>query len=184
MAPPVELCVDCFSVGAALKPHVSTHPYRVVAATAPPAFAADWGADEEARLLDGLLTYGPHHWAAVAEAVGTKPARKCEAHYDEAYLGGVGGLPNGDVLLPAAGGGVCASAAAAKSPAASPMCDSSPRSPSPAAWGGRVVAVCRLPSRRSGRLLLVAWWRVWLRGCCRYAQGAGQARGDARIPSG
>ncbi|GAB0492581.1 hypothetical protein MMPV_003849 [Pyropia vietnamensis] len=75
VAPPVELCVDCFSVGAALKPHVATHPYRVVAATVPPAYAADWGADEEARLLDGLLTYGPHHWAAVADVVGTKPAR-------------------------------------------------------------------------------------------------------------
>lgn len=50
------------------------------------AFAADWGADEEALLLEGVDLYGPGNWAAVSDHVGSKPKMACMAHWFATYI--------------------------------------------------------------------------------------------------
>eukprot|EP00166_Cyanidium_caldarium_P001987 ctg_2058.g526 len=88
-----DLCISCFAVGATLYPHEPTHPYRVVEHVTAAVFAADWSADEELRLLEGLEVYGPGNFATVAEYVGTKSRVRCEQHYLEVYLNAVDTAP-------------------------------------------------------------------------------------------
>lgn len=84
----LPICVDCFRVGAADEfPHRTNHPYRVIARNDTPLYENDWTVDEEMRLLHALSTFGPHHWADVANYVGKTP-RKCELHYQNVYHNG------------------------------------------------------------------------------------------------
>lgn len=48
--------------------------------------ASDWTADEELLLLEGIEMFGMGNWKDIAEHVGTKSEKKCEAHYMGAYL--------------------------------------------------------------------------------------------------
>lgn len=48
--------------------------------------ASDWTADEELLLLEGIEMFGMGNWKDIAEHVGTKAEKKCEAHYMGAYL--------------------------------------------------------------------------------------------------
>lgn len=48
--------------------------------------ASDWTADEELLLLEGIEMVGMGNWKDIAEHVGTKSEKKCEAHYMGAYL--------------------------------------------------------------------------------------------------
>jgi transcriptional adapter 2-alpha len=49
--PDFDLCLDCFSVGAAIHPHRAGHPYRVVDNLSFPLFHPDWGVRMRALLL-------------------------------------------------------------------------------------------------------------------------------------
>lgn len=48
--------------------------------------SADWTADEELLLLEGIEMFGMGNWKDIAEHVVTKTEKKCEAHYMNAYL--------------------------------------------------------------------------------------------------
>eukprot|EP01083_Nonionella_stella_P024264 67051_1 len=81
-----DLCVECFSVGVQVPPHVNTHKYRVIDHVTEPIFREDWGADEELLLLEGIEMFGLGNWADVADHVGTKSKQKCENHFISVYL--------------------------------------------------------------------------------------------------
>ena len=82
-----DSCLDCFSVGAALKPHEPTHAYRLIRYTLDPVYQINWSADEEERLLEGLETYGIGNWEDVAERnIKSKSAAETEVHYQKTYL--------------------------------------------------------------------------------------------------
>ncbi|KAF4324358.1 hypothetical protein BBO99_00001879 [Phytophthora kernoviae] len=48
---------------------------------------AEWTADEELLLLEGIEMFGMGNWKDIAEHVVTKTDKKCEKHYMTAYLG-------------------------------------------------------------------------------------------------
>ncbi|KAK9151266.1 hypothetical protein Syun_009575 [Stephania yunnanensis] len=84
--PDFDLCVECFSVGAEVTPHKSNHSYRVMDSLSFPLICADWNADEEILLLEGIEMYGLGNWAEVAEHVGTKSKAQCIDHYTNCYI--------------------------------------------------------------------------------------------------
>ena len=43
VCPDFDLCVECFSVGAEVTPHKSSHAYRVVDCISFPLYHPDWG---------------------------------------------------------------------------------------------------------------------------------------------
>ncbi|KAL1915166.1 uncharacterized protein VTP21DRAFT_7647 [Calcarisporiella thermophila] len=81
-----DLCVTCFSKGKEVGQHKNWHDYRVVSKPAFPIFDADWGADEELLLLQGLEKFGMGNWKAVAKHVKTRTKEECEKHYLEIYV--------------------------------------------------------------------------------------------------
>lgn len=60
-----DICVECFSVGAAVVPHKADHDYRVIDNLNFPLFSADWGADEEILLLEAIELFGLGNWTEV-----------------------------------------------------------------------------------------------------------------------
>jgi transcriptional adapter 2-alpha len=86
----LALCTDCYTVGGAVNGSKWTAGMvRVVdtAATGQPLLVEDWLADQEVRLLDGILQYGFGNWHAVAEHMGgDKSEQSCEEHYEKFYL--------------------------------------------------------------------------------------------------
>eukprot|EP00871_Galdieria_phlegrea_P001911 jgi/Galph1/2720/GphlegSOOS_G1407.1 len=98
--PNFDLCLPCFSVGAELFPHSSSHPYRVISYVGECPFSSDWTAEEEENLLDALSIYGLHNWQLVAEYVRTKSKAKCEQHCCQVYLNGdTAPLPSLDYVV-------------------------------------------------------------------------------------
>lgn len=96
-----DLCLDCFASGAAVYPHLPTHPYRVIRLISEPLYDAEWSADEELLLLEGIDQFGLGNWAEIALHVGSKNKLKCEAHYNERYLmSPVAPLPNNAAPFP------------------------------------------------------------------------------------
>ncbi|KAI6704670.1 hypothetical protein NL676_007632 [Syzygium grande] len=86
MCPDFDLCIECFSVGAEMAPHKSSHPYRVMDNLSFPLICPDWNADDEILLLEGIEMYGLGNWTEVAEHVGTKSKEQCIDHYNEVYM--------------------------------------------------------------------------------------------------
>ncbi|KAI4371621.1 hypothetical protein MLD38_009949 [Melastoma candidum] len=86
VCPDFDLCIECFSVGAEVVPHKSNHPYRVMDNLSFPLFCAEWNADDEILLLEGIEMYGLGNWAEVAEHVGTKSKEQCIDHYTKVYM--------------------------------------------------------------------------------------------------
>ncbi|CAN8260105.1 unnamed protein product [Cochlearia groenlandica] len=81
-----DLCVECFSVGAELNGHKSSHPYRVMDNLSFPLVSTDWNADEEMLLLEAIATYGFGNWKEVADHVGSKTKTECVDHFNSAYM--------------------------------------------------------------------------------------------------
>ncbi|CAH2054578.1 unnamed protein product, partial [Thlaspi arvense] len=81
-----DLCVECFSVGAELSRHKSSHPYRVMDNLSFPLVTSDWNADEEILLLEAIATYGFGNWKEVANYVGSKTKTECIDHFNAAYM--------------------------------------------------------------------------------------------------
>eukprot|EP01112_Ceratiomyxa_fruticulosa_P007858 TRINITY_DN2044_c0_g1_i2.p1 TRINITY_DN2044_c0_g1~~TRINITY_DN2044_c0_g1_i2.p1 ORF type:complete len:610 (-),score=146.02 TRINITY_DN2044_c0_g1_i2:192-2021(-) len=81
-----DLCVECFSVGAQINPHLKTHDYQVMDNMHFPLFTEDWGADEEQLLLEAIDINGLGNWVDIAEHVGTKTPADCRDHYFGIYL--------------------------------------------------------------------------------------------------
>ncbi|OAY41149.1 transcriptional adapter ADA2b isoform X3 [Manihot esculenta] len=86
MCPDFDLCIECFSVGAEVTPHKSSHTYRVMDNLSFPLICPDWNADDEILLLEGIEMYGLGNWAEVAEHVGTKSKEMCIEHYTNIYM--------------------------------------------------------------------------------------------------
>ena len=64
------------------------HPYQVIEQHSVPIFTDDWGADEEAMLLEGAETYGLGSWADIADHIGGfRDKREVEDHYTQTYIG-------------------------------------------------------------------------------------------------
>ena len=82
----VDLCVECFAVGAEPFPHKAGHPYHVIDDLSFPLLTLDWGADEELLLLEGVEIFGLSNWTDVSEHVGTKTKSQCQQHYVEEYM--------------------------------------------------------------------------------------------------
>ncbi|KAM7525300.1 hypothetical protein LguiA_015202 [Lonicera macranthoides] len=81
-----DLCIECFSVGAEVKPHKSNHLYRVMDNLSFPLICPDWNADEEMLLLEAMEMYGMGNWTEIGDHVGTKSKEVCIAHYTTAYM--------------------------------------------------------------------------------------------------
>ncbi|KAJ7964702.1 Transcriptional adapter [Quillaja saponaria] len=81
----LDLCIECFSVGAEVAPHKSSHPYRVMDNLSFPLLCPEWNADEEMLLLEGIEMYGFGNWTEVGEHVGTKSKSQCIEHYNSLY---------------------------------------------------------------------------------------------------
>lgn len=83
-----DLCVTCFSNGNASREHnPQTHPYQVIEQHSVPIFNDDWGADEEAMLLEGAETYGLGSWADIADHIGGfRDKKQVEDHYIQTYI--------------------------------------------------------------------------------------------------
>jgi transcriptional adapter 2-alpha len=86
VCPDFDLCIECFSVGAEVQPHKSKHPYRVMDNLFFPLISADWNADDEILLLEGIERYVMGNWEEVSKHVGTKDKEKCIEHYWNVYL--------------------------------------------------------------------------------------------------
>jgi transcriptional adapter 2-alpha len=98
-----DLCINCFADGKELKDHKKTHDYRVIVRLFCrfftnqflhilkdvldfPVFEADWGADEELLLVEGLEMFGLGNWETISEHIGTKNAIQVAQHYDRIYV--------------------------------------------------------------------------------------------------
>lgn len=102
VCPDYDSCLDCFSVGATLNPHLPDHPYRLIQVSSENVYQGGWGADEEEKLLEGLEVYGVGNWEEVAKLIGTKNPLETEQHYMQVYLQSTTApLPDPTKVLPA-----------------------------------------------------------------------------------
>lgn len=51
-----------------------------------PIFDADWGADEELMLIEGMKNYGVGNWQDIADHIGGRSKEEVEEHYLKTYL--------------------------------------------------------------------------------------------------
>ena len=83
-----DLCVTCFSNGEKSHQHKpESHCFQVVEQHSVPIFTDDWGADEEALLLEGAETYGLGSWADIADHIGGyREKDEVRDHYINTYI--------------------------------------------------------------------------------------------------
>lgn len=81
-----DLCVPCFAKGTANKQHKPWHDYTVIEQPAYPIFCNDWGADEEALMIEGLEQFGIGAWEDIAEHIGRRTPDEVADHYKKVYL--------------------------------------------------------------------------------------------------
>jgi hypothetical protein len=125
------LCVDCYSVGVEIK-GVRWGPDTVrlidTSTTRMPLLVEDWAAEQEVRLLEGILQFGFGNWRAVAEYMSfEKTEQECEEHYERFYvrsscfpLPDLSGPPESIAGPSTGGGGAAEDAAAGAAGAAAP----------------------------------------------------------------
>ncbi|KAH7907413.1 hypothetical protein BJ138DRAFT_1014539 [Hygrophoropsis aurantiaca] len=82
----VDICPACFCSGKEFARHKRDHAYRVIELHSYPIFTADWGADEELLLLEGISLEGFGNWNEIAKHVGTRTKEQVEKHYNEVYV--------------------------------------------------------------------------------------------------
>jgi len=83
-----DVCVPCFKDGAKSNNHdPATHDYFVIEQHSIPIFDKDWGADEEACLLEGAEVYGLGSWADIADHIGGyRNKDEVRDHYIKTYI--------------------------------------------------------------------------------------------------
>lgn len=86
--PEYDLCVPCFAAGESSKNHdPRTHPFHVIEQNSVPIYTADWGADEELLLLEGIEIYGLGSWADIADHIGGfRTKEEVRDHYIDTYI--------------------------------------------------------------------------------------------------
>lgn len=82
----VDICPACFCAGKEFAKHKAGHAYRVIELHSYPIFSADWGADEELLLIEGISQEGLGNWQMIAEHVGTRTKEDVEEHYNSVYV--------------------------------------------------------------------------------------------------
>ncbi|KIJ60052.1 hypothetical protein HYDPIDRAFT_99508 [Hydnomerulius pinastri MD-312] len=82
----VDICPACFCAGKEFGKHKRGHPYRVIELHSYPIFSADWGADEELLLIEGISKSGMGNWQMIAEHVGTRTIEEVADHYNSVYV--------------------------------------------------------------------------------------------------
>lgn len=96
-----DSCLDCFSIGAALKPHSADHAYRLIEFVPDPIYQMGWSVDEEEKLIEGIEIYGVGNWEQVANLIGTKNEYETKQHFTNVYLQSpIAPLPDPQRLLP------------------------------------------------------------------------------------
>ncbi|KIK41266.1 hypothetical protein CY34DRAFT_806302 [Suillus luteus UH-Slu-Lm8-n1] len=82
----VDICPACFCAGKEFAKHKAGHAYRVIELHSYPIFSADWGADEELLLIEGISQEGLGNWQMIAEHIGTRTKEDVEEHYNSVYV--------------------------------------------------------------------------------------------------
>ncbi|KAG1863850.1 hypothetical protein F4604DRAFT_1586801 [Suillus subluteus] len=82
----VDICPACFCAGKEFDKHKAGHAYRVIELHSYPIFSADWGADEELLLIEGISQEGLGNWQMIAEHIGTRTKEDAEEHYNSVYV--------------------------------------------------------------------------------------------------
>ncbi|KAH7889050.1 hypothetical protein F5I97DRAFT_1803806 [Phlebopus sp. FC_14] len=82
----VDVCPACFCAGKEFAKHKRWHAYRVIELHSYPIFSADWGADEELLLIEGISKAGFGNWQMIAEHIGTRTKEEVEEHYNTIYV--------------------------------------------------------------------------------------------------
>eukprot|EP01128_Nolandella_sp_AFSM9_P007920 TRINITY_DN4501_c0_g1_i1.p1 TRINITY_DN4501_c0_g1~~TRINITY_DN4501_c0_g1_i1.p1 ORF type:complete len:534 (+),score=89.88 TRINITY_DN4501_c0_g1_i1:100-1602(+) len=82
-----DLCLHCFVIGVELRDHLNSHDYRIIDNMHFPFLDANWSADEEQLMLEGLEKYGLGNWLDVAEEISTKTKMEAKNHYEKYYFG-------------------------------------------------------------------------------------------------
>lgn len=80
-----DLCVSCFASGAATGDHKPYHDYKVEQLVFP-IFSEEWGADEEALLVEGAQSCGLGNWSDIAKHIGGRSKEEVKKHYFDYYL--------------------------------------------------------------------------------------------------
>ncbi|KAF8840854.1 hypothetical protein BDN67DRAFT_967897 [Paxillus ammoniavirescens] len=82
----VDICPACFCAGKEFAKHKRGHAYRVIELHSYPILSADWGADEELLLIEGISKAGFGNWQMIAEHIGARTREEVEEHYNSIYV--------------------------------------------------------------------------------------------------
>lgn len=88
--PDIDLCLQCFSMGAEVGNHKRDHQYNISTGPVIGAFNCEvpWTLAEETMLLDAVEQYGFGNWEDVASHVESKSPEQSEYHYTLYYIKG------------------------------------------------------------------------------------------------
>ncbi|KAL4238991.1 Transcriptional adapter 2-beta [Mactra antiquata] len=88
--PDIDLCLQCFSLGAEVGNHKREHQYNISTGPIIGAFSCEvpWTLAEETMLLDAVEQYGFGNWEDVANHVESKSPEQSEYHYSLYYIKG------------------------------------------------------------------------------------------------
>ncbi|KAI1288313.1 Transcriptional adapter 2-beta [Halotydeus destructor] len=85
-----DLCLQCFSCGAAIGPHKSNHGYQLIDCGTFPIFGPPdaWQASEELALLEAVELYGFGNWDDTSIYVGKKSPDDVQRHFITFFVDG------------------------------------------------------------------------------------------------
>ncbi|XP_060582082.1 transcriptional adapter 2-beta-like isoform X2 [Ruditapes philippinarum] len=88
--PDIDLCLQCFSLGAEVGNHKRDHQYNISTGPIIGAFNCEvpWTLAEETMLLDAVEQYGFGNWEDVANHVESKSPEQSEYHYSLYFIKG------------------------------------------------------------------------------------------------
>lgn len=97
----LDICANCFASGQEDGRHLRSHDYHIVNKLDFPLFDAEWSAEEELMLIDGVERFGFGNWADIAEQIASpgKPKEECQQHYEQLYMSAPKFIPSNVRLL-------------------------------------------------------------------------------------
>ncbi|CAH1187413.1 unnamed protein product [Phyllotreta striolata] len=86
----IDLCLQCFAVGAEIGPHQNDHSYRFVDHCAATIFGGRgaWTGKEHLELLDAVELHGFGNWELISEYVETRTPEEVKEEYISRYVDG------------------------------------------------------------------------------------------------
>jgi len=82
----LRLCAECFAQGAEFDSHKNDHNYCVIELPDFPICDANWTAEEELLLLEGIELNGMGNWLDISEHIATKNVDQTRGHYLSCYI--------------------------------------------------------------------------------------------------